>query len=523
MMRKLAPIILFVYNRPLHTEKVLEALMLNELADQSTLYVYSDGPKNEASEKDLKNIKEVRTLIRKKKWCKEVFIVESIVNIGLAKNISTGVTEVVTKHGNIIVLEDDIVTSKGFLKYMNDALEYYENEEKVIHISGFMYPHDKKLPETFFYNVPLCWGWATWERSWKYFESDSVKLWNLIQSKKNINGFDKFGSDYLSSQLAHNITGNLNTWFIKWHASVYLKNGYTLYPSVSLVDNIGFDNSGVHNGATELFTNDVLAENISIKEIDLVENIEATGIISSFYNQFIFSPTFKNPENISFKKKLKRKIKNTFYRIFPEVKKLVPGMENKTDLVLYKSYLGKFCKIYPKARLANSIVGRYTYIAENSIINNTTIGKFCSIGPNLISGWGVHPVNGISTNPMFYSTRQQNGITLSENDKVEEILPVRIGNDVFIGMNVTILDGVTIGDGAVIGAGAVVSKDIPPYAIAVGSPIKIKNHRFNEDIIARLLKIKWWDFDESELSIIENHFFDIEKFLKIIEERNSLP
>ena len=214
--------------------------------------------------------------------------------------------------------------------------------------------------------------------------------------------------------------------------------------------------------------------------------------------------------------KLARKI---FFKIFPELYKI----NKKVSVENYNSKLGLNTKIYPKGRLTNSIVGTYTYIAENSIINNTTIGKFCSIGPNLICGWGVHPTNGISTSPMFYSTRQQNGITLSENDKIKETLPIYIGNDVFIGMNVTILDGVTIGDGAVIGAGAVVSKDIPPYAIAVGSPIKIKNYRFNEEIIARLLKIKWWDFDESELSLIENHFFEIEKFLRIIEERNSLP
>ena len=215
---------------------------------------------------------------------------------------------------------------------------------------------------------------------------------------------------------------------------------------------------------------------------------------------------------------LKNKIRNIFYRIFPEIRHAV----KKDNLVLNdNSYIGKECKIYPKARLTNSIIGNYTYIAENSTISNTTIGKFCSIGPNLIAGWGIHPTKGISTHPMFYSTRKQNGMTLSTINKIDEILPIYIGNDVFIGLNVIILDGVKIGDGAVIGAGAVVSKNIPPYAIAVGCPIKIKSYRFNEVIIDKLLKIKWWEFKENDLSLIEKHIFEVEAFLEKMETKSQ--
>jgi acetyltransferase-like isoleucine patch superfamily enzyme len=170
-------------------------------------------------------------------------------------------------------------------------------------------------------------------------------------------------------------------------------------------------------------------------------------------------------------------------------------------------------KLYPPYRVNNSDVGNYTYISHNAKIQNTTIGKFCSIGPNLISGWGVHPTNGISTHPMFYSTLKQNGITLSKENKIEEIKRITIGNDVFIGMNVIILDGVNIGDGAVIGAGSVVSKDIPPYAIAVGCPIEIKSYRFDEDTIGKLAETKWWDFSLDELKEVEADFFNVESFI----------
>jgi virginiamycin A acetyltransferase len=176
-------------------------------------------------------------------------------------------------------------------------------------------------------------------------------------------------------------------------------------------------------------------------------------------------------------------------------------------------------KISPKANISGpaqinaSEIGDYTYISINSRILSTKIGKFCSIGPNFFCGWGVHPTDALSTSPAFYSLKKQAGITFSKTDKVIENLPIEIGNDVFIGMNVTVLDGVKIGDGAIIGAGAIVSKDIPPYAVAVGSPIQIIKYRFAPPIIEKLLKIKWWNFEEKDLQDVEAFLFDIETFI----------
>lgn len=176
---------------------------------------------------------------------------------------------------------------------------------------------------------------------------------------------------------------------------------------------------------------------------------------------------------------------------------------------------GKQVMIGSPSHIRESKIGDYTYIAMNSFISMTTIGKYCSIGPNLVCGWGIHPTNGISTAPMFYSTMKQNGMTLSAVDKIEERIPIVIGNDVFIGANVTILDGVTIGDGAVIGAGAVVSKDIPPYAIAVGCPIRIIKYRFTEERISALQRLKWWEFDDDKLREVEQYFFDVDGFIEL--------
>ena len=180
----------------------------------------------------------------------------------------------------------------------------------------------------------------------------------------------------------------------------------------------------------------------------------------------------------------------------------------------FDSRKSECCVIYPKYNIISSEIQDYTYISRNSVINNTQIGKFCSIGPNFVCGWGIHPTDTLSTAPMFYSTIKQNGTTLSDKDKVEETKPIKIGNDVFIGMNVSVLDGVTIGDGAIIGAGAIVSKDIPPYAIAVGNPIRILKYRFDDDIIKKLLEIKWWNWDLEKLKDVEMYFDNVDDFVR---------
>ncbi|MEI9919952.1 MAG: CatB-related O-acetyltransferase [Bacteroidota bacterium] len=184
------------------------------------------------------------------------------------------------------------------------------------------------------------------------------------------------------------------------------------------------------------------------------------------------------------------------------------------DGVRIDGHISPKAKVNPPFQMYGSYVGDFTYIAPGSQLNMITIGKFCSIGPNLFAGYGIHPLNGISTSPMFYSTLRQNGSSLSDTNKIKERASITVGNDVFIGANVTILDGVTIGDGAVIGAGAIVSKSIPDYAIAVGSPIRIVRYRFDEPTIQKFQKIKWWDWPEERLLEVEKDFFNVEEFVK---------
>ena len=176
--------------------------------------------------------------------------------------------------------------------------------------------------------------------------------------------------------------------------------------------------------------------------------------------------------------------------------------------------LGKHTNVLAPFFLHRVRLGDYSYISKNANVSDCVIGKFCSIGPNFCCGLGIHPTNGISTAPMFYSTAKQNGITLCKENKIEEAKQTFIGNDVFIGANVTLLDGVRIGDGAAIGAGAVVVDDIPPYAVAVGVPAKVVKYRFDEKTIEALLEKQWWNGTECELQKVERYFWDVESFIK---------
>jgi len=180
--------------------------------------------------------------------------------------------------------------------------------------------------------------------------------------------------------------------------------------------------------------------------------------------------------------------------------------------------LGNHTKVRVPFFLHDVQLGDYSYISKGSCVSNCVIGKFCSIGPNFCCGMGTHPTNGVSTAPMFYSTKMQNGMTLCKENKYEESKQTMIGNDVFIGANVTVLDGVHIADGAVIGAGAVVVGDIPPYAIAIGVPAKVVKYRFDEKTIEALLKKQWWNGTEEELKKVERYFWDVESFIKRMKQ-----
>lgn len=239
----LAPIVLFTYNRPWHTQQTVEALQNNELAKDSELFIFSDGGKDEAS---WKKVNEVREYLKTINSFKKVTLIFQEKNIGLADSIISGVTKIVNQYGKIIVLEDDIVTGQYFLKFMNDALNFYEKEEKVWHISGWNYPiEDKDTNETFLWRVMNCWGWATWKDRWKYFEKNTTKLINSF-NEDDIYKFNLDGTNDFWSQVIQNNKTKINTWAIYWYATIFKNNGLCLNPIKAMLKNIGFDSQATH-------------------------------------------------------------------------------------------------------------------------------------------------------------------------------------------------------------------------------------------------------------------------------------
>lgn len=243
----LTPIILFIYNRPDHTKQTLEALSNNTLASQSDLFIFADGPKNTASKEQLESIKQTRKVAASENWCKSVTLIESETNKGLARSIIEGVTEIINKYGKAIILEDDIITGKYFLEYMNEALEKYQGNKEVWHVTGWRDPikHTKKN-KAYFYPTMDCWSWATWADRWQNYKKDAAYYKSIFTDsmKKafNIDGADP----YMWLQIEENISGKINTWAIFWYATIFLKHGLCIAPTTSLCKNIGFDNSGVH-------------------------------------------------------------------------------------------------------------------------------------------------------------------------------------------------------------------------------------------------------------------------------------
>jgi len=148
-----APVALFVYNRPDHARRTLEALARNRLARETPLFVFSDGPKANATGEERERISATRALVCSRAWTRSVTLIESATNRGLADSIVHGVGEVLSQHDRVIVLEDDIVTSPGFLEFLNRGLELYANEDRVMHLSGYMYPLGLRTRTTAFLRV----------------------------------------------------------------------------------------------------------------------------------------------------------------------------------------------------------------------------------------------------------------------------------------------------------------------------------------------------------------------------------
>lgn len=289
-----APVIMFIYNRPEHTRRSLEALSRNLGADSSVLYVFADGPKENAAPADLELIEQARAVALEKSWCREVCLVARGNNMDLEDNVIDGVTQVISKHGKAIILEDDIVTSPYFLKYCNDGLNLYQHAKQVFSINGFMFPIDFQTDiETFLCPVATSsWGWATWADRWDLFATnpayiDEISSEKLLKERFNVGGMNKVF-----------LLCDMSTWDIRWYYTAFVRNGLGLFSTASLTMNIGFDGSGTHRG-NEGLVQEMVRAPITVTYTDSINLAHYAKILN-----------YVKIEPITIKQRIKNKIKN---------------------------------------------------------------------------------------------------------------------------------------------------------------------------------------------------------------------
>lgn len=239
----LAPVVVFAYKRDKHLRKVLLTLNNNELVEQTDLLIFLDGGKTPQDALKVKAVKSVIMEFKKESKFRNTLVYESTCNKGLARSVIGGVSEVINKYGKVIVLEDDLLVSSDFLKYMNEGLEYYKNEEKVGAISGFAPNIKKSVNSTYKSRTGNSYGWATWKRVWSSVDWEIKDYDTFKKDKKEIKAFNKiqYGiSDMLNKQMS----GQLDSWAVRWDYFFFKQKLWTIYPRTSKVRNIGFDGEG---------------------------------------------------------------------------------------------------------------------------------------------------------------------------------------------------------------------------------------------------------------------------------------
>ena len=281
-MNILAPIVVFTYNRPEHTLRTVDALLNNPLANDSDIIIYSDSARTTNHQNA---VNEVRNYLSTITGFRSIKVIHRDKNLGLAESIIQGVTEVLQESEKVIVLEDDMVVAPYFLEYMNEALDQFVDDNRVISVHGYVYPVDIKLPEAFFLPGADCWGWATWRRGWEIFNPNGQYLLDELVRRHLIQEFDYNGAYPFSNMLKAQVKGANDSWAIRWHAAAFLAGKLTLYPGRSLVHNTGNDGSGTHCGASDIMDIKLSETKINLNNIAVESSRIGREAFEIFFRQ----------------------------------------------------------------------------------------------------------------------------------------------------------------------------------------------------------------------------------------------
>ena len=314
-MKNLAPILIIGFNRPIHFRKTLNALSRNELAKNSTLFISIDGPRDARDERKQKLI--YKTIHKSCSNFKSIKIIKNKSNKGLALNIVDSVSNVLNKYNKIIVLEDDLITSKSFLRYMNNALDFYQHKKRIWHINGHnINDFKERKNEIFLWRFMNCWGWATWRDRWENFEKDPKSIIKSFD-KKMIYRFNLDGTCSFWDQIKQNNSGKLNTWAIFWYAIIFKNDGICVSPWCSYIRNIGLDGSGTNCKEESSARKNILLKQSGIfngLEIE-IENKHDFELMKKQYKKPFFKKILTLTLKFFLKVNLKPKLRNFAYKL----------------------------------------------------------------------------------------------------------------------------------------------------------------------------------------------------------------
>jgi hypothetical protein len=238
-----APIAIFAFRRPELTARLIGTLLANPEVAGATVYAFCDGA---GREEDAPLVARTRRVIAEA-GLPRLELVERPRNVGLAANVIDGVTRLCEAHGRAIVLEDDLILSPRFLRYMNDALDRYADEPLVHAVSGFMYPVEHGAAhDALFLPFISSWGWGTWARAWRGFDPAAAAAAGVLSDRATRRRFDLGGAYGFSRMLRRQLAGRSDSWAIRWYLSVFAAGGLSLFPARSLVENGGFDGDSTH-------------------------------------------------------------------------------------------------------------------------------------------------------------------------------------------------------------------------------------------------------------------------------------
>lgn len=242
--RYLAPVALFVYKRPEHARRTIENLIACPEADQSPIFVFADGPKSEA---DAEAVEATRAVVDELLGDRATVVTRDR-NRGLANSIIAGTTELCDKYGEVIVVEDDLLLAPSFLRFLNEGLERYRHDPRVMQVSGHQFdvPALARSGKALFLPMTSSWGWATWKRAWDLFDPAATG-WRERLTGAEARRFNLEGAYDFTSMLERQMTRGIDSWAIRWYYSVFSHSGLVLWPPCTLVRHEGLDGTGTHS------------------------------------------------------------------------------------------------------------------------------------------------------------------------------------------------------------------------------------------------------------------------------------